>query len=179
MSKQIVIIGFMGSGKTTVARALAHVLGWPLIDLDELIRENEGSSAREIIERDGEQEFRTVETKILREVLNQNAANVVSLGGGAWTIAENRRLIAAAGAFTVWLDAPFDLCWQRIEQEGKSRPLAASREAAQELYCKRLPIYELAEARITITEHNSAEDVASRIINEVSVDLSPSLWEGE
>lgn len=161
MTNPIVIIGFMGTGKTTVARALANRLGCFVVDLDELI-ENSGRSPREIIEQDGEAAFREIESRTLKEVFDKEVG-VVALGGGAWTVARNRELIAKHEGFTVWLDAPFDLCWQRIEHEGELRPLATSREAAEKLYRERLPLYALANLRIAVAEGDRAEDIAIRI----------------
>ena len=162
MTNPIVIIGFMGTGKTTVARMLAKRLNCFVVDLDELITENTGRSPGEILERDGEAAFREIESRTLKEVFDEEVG-VVALGGGAWTVAGNRELIAQHDGFTVWLDAPFDLCWRRIEHEGESRPLAPSRAAAEKLYRERLPVYELANLRIPVAEGDSAEDIAMRI----------------
>lgn len=163
MTSPIVIIGFMGTGKTTVARLLASRLGCFVVDVDELITEKSGRSPREIIEQDGETAFREIETRTLREVFVAGKAGVVALGGGAWTVARNRELIAEHDGFTVWLDAPFDLCWRRIEQGPEPRPLAPSREAAAKLYRGRLHVYALAKVRIAVAEGDSAEDIAMRI----------------
>src|SRR6185295_9378263 len=125
MSKAPVIItGFMASGKTTVARALAFKLGCQNIDLDQFITDRTGRTPKEIIEQDGESAFREVETNSLREALASEPTGVIALGGGAWTVLRNRELIAERDALTVWLDAPFELCWQRIETAGSERPLA-------------------------------------------------------
>jgi shikimate kinase len=165
--QQIVIMGFMGTGKTTVAVALARKLNCQAIDLDDLIGQRETRGPREIIEQDGEEAFRRIETNVLHNVLVEVLARVIAVGGGAWTIAENRKLITEHGAFTVWLDAPFELCWKRIEAGPEARPLARSRERAQELYVARRPIYALADARIPIHENDSAEEIATKVAQEI------------
>lgn len=160
---QIVIVGFMGSGKTTVAYALARKLNSRAVDLDELITQRETRGPKEIIERDGEEAFRTIESKLLHEVLVGEFARVLAVGGGAWTIADNRKVILEHESFTVWLDAPFELCWQRIEAGREVRPLARSRELAQTLYEARLPIYALADERVHVSEDESAEEIAAKV----------------
>lgn len=164
----IIIIGFMGAGKTTVARVLALRLNRNVIDLDELITTNDGRTPKEIIEQDGENKFRELETQSLREVLVEKAACIVAAGGGAWTSAQNRKLIADHGAFTVWLDAPFELCWKRIEPAHEARPLARSREMAETLYRQRLPSYELADARIAVVEGDADEEIATKVVGAFS-----------
>jgi len=165
----IVIVGFMGAGKTTVARELARLLNCRSIDLDELISERERRTPGQIIEKSGEDEFRRKETEALREVLDQlnddSSANIIALGGGAWIVNENRKLIAERDGFTVWLDAPFELCWQRIEDEDESRPLAHSREAAEKLMAERRSIYELADLRIAVSTEQTQREVALAIVN--------------
>lgn len=165
-SQTIIIIGFMGSGKTTVGNELARLLACRAVDLDSRIAEREQRSPTEIIEQDGEAAFREIETQTLREVLREapdGSAEVVAVGGGAWTIPENRRLIAEQGGFTVWLDAPFELCWQRIASGPETRPLARAREQAEALYLARRPAYELADALISVNENDSAEEIAKNV----------------
>jgi len=166
-NQQIVIIGFMGTGKTTVARELGRKLNCPAVDLDELITKREGRNPGEIIERDGETGFRRIETELLREVLAEQAPRIIAVGGGAWTIAMNRQVIEERGAITVWLDAPFELCWKRIEASGELRPLARSRELAEELYRNRRPLYELADATIPVSDSKSARVIATQISSEI------------
>ena len=168
LSKQkIVIIGFMGTGKTTVARELGRILDSPAVDLDDLITRREARSPNEIIEQDGEDEFRKIETQLLREVLQEEQTCVIAVGGGAWTIAANRELLAESGAVTVCLNAPFELCWKRIEAGRELRPLARSREMAEQLYRERRPVYELAEVMISISENESAVEIAAKVSDEI------------
>jgi shikimate kinase len=146
--RRIVIVGFMGCGKTTVAKALAQRLGCALVDLDSFITDREGRSPAEIIAQDSEPSFREIETRALKVVLEENVARVIALGGGAWMIEANRALVAQHDCLSVWLDAPFELCWERITASGTIRPLAPDRESAHELYDSRRPAYGLAQIRI-------------------------------
>ena len=164
-NQQIIIVGFMGSGKTTLAQEVGRLLSYPVIDLDESITSSEGRSAAEIIQQDGENSFRKCETQMLDKVLTEHSRVVIAAGGGAWTIAENRRLIAESGALTVWLDTPFELCWSRIEVKRETRPLAPSKQAAEKLYRERRSAYELAELRIAVAENESTEEIADRLIH--------------
>ena len=108
-NRRIVILGFMGCGKTTVAAELGRELNCSFIDLDSYILERQGRSSAEIIQYDSETTFREIETLALRDVLQQRGAHVVALGGGTWTIPANRTLIALHDCLSVWLDAPFEL----------------------------------------------------------------------
>ncbi len=110
---RIVITGFMCAGKTTVARALAARLNCAWLDLDEFIAARHGRTAAAIIDADGEPRFRKLETEALRAALDSNA-RIIALGGGAWSVARNRALTAQHACVVIWLDAPFELCWQRI-----------------------------------------------------------------
>jgi shikimate kinase len=166
--RPIIITGFMGAGKTTVAAALAQKLACSMIDLDSLIKEREGRTAQMIIDEDGEARFREIEAEALRDALEKGGARIIALGGGAWTVSRNRALISEHGAFTIWLDAPFELCWHRIKSGKESRPLARNRESARRLYDDRRAIYDQALLRVEVNDEKSVEAVASEIIMKLS-----------
>lgn len=167
--KRLVITGFMCAGKTTVARALAARLNCAWLDTDAAIVERERRSIEAIIEEDGEARFRQIEHEALRACLANREARIIALGGGTWTLAENRALINAHDCLAVWLDAPFALCWQRIaDADGKdqaTRPLARDDEHAHALYTTRRDLYSLATLHISINESCSAEDTATEIVS--------------
>ena len=158
----IVITGFMGCGKSEVAHRLALRLHLPVIDLDHEIAKREGRTAAQLIVEEGEAAFRSIETDTLREVLEERIA-IVALGGGAWITEQNRKLIDEHGAVSVWLDTPFEVCWQRIEASPEDRPLGRSREQAEQLYRLRQPIYQLATIRLLVLAHYTVEDLVDRL----------------
>lgn len=163
--RRIVITGFMCAGKTTVAAALARQLDCAMIDLDAHVTEIAHRTPQQIINTDGEPRFREIETRALRDALENADARVIALGGGAWSLERNRALISEYNCLTVWLDAPFALCWRRIEATKDARPLARDRQHARQLYDARRALYALAALRIEIDEHNTdADETATRII---------------
>ncbi|MDX6694544.1 MAG: shikimate kinase [Blastocatellia bacterium] len=173
----IVITGFMGAGKTTVAAALARLRACSMIDLDGFIAAREGRGPREIIDEDGEPRFRQIESGALRAALAMDEARVIALGGGAWTIEGNRQLLREREAFVVWLDAPFALCWRRIMKAAGARPLARDEALALELYQKRRELYALARLRVEADERSSPSQLAAGI--EAEVKLFQRIKEGE
>ncbi|MFA9380119.1 MAG: shikimate kinase [Acetanaerobacterium sp.] len=139
---RILLTGFMGSGKSTIGRALSVRLGYPFVDTDALIEQNEGKSVAELFKERGEMEFRTLEHRITYD-LTRKTALVVSSGGGY--ILTNSVYQLAAGNFTiVYVDAPFELCLGRIKQDS-TRPLAQGRtpEELHALYESRNGIYQV------------------------------------
>jgi len=168
-NRRIVIVGFMGSGKTTVAKALARQLDCRVIDLDSYLAEREGRSPAQIIAQDGEPAFREVEAHALRDVLENAQARVIALGGGAWTFETNRALIAEYDCLSVWLDAPFELCWERIRSNSRTiRPLAQDRDSALRLYESRRTSYLLAQLHIAASVKKEIADVISEITRNAS-----------
>ena len=171
--RRIIITGFMGAGKSTVAAALARRLGCGHIDLDKLIAEREGRTIREMFERDGESGFREAETRALRDALERTEAGVIALGGGTWTLERNRALIAEHKGYAVWLDTPFDVCWRRITSGGKVRPLARDHEKTRKLYDERRALYELAALHVRAGGRRSAREVVDEIANAISFSENP------
>ncbi len=162
-TQRIILTGFMGAGKTTVAAALARHLNCRLIDLDEFITARVGRSISSIIDEDGEREFRELETRALLDALRDESARVVALGGGTWTLERNRAYIKEHNCLTVWLDAPFELCWERIKNESNPRPLARDQENARQLYESRLSSYALAGLRVIVNEKCAVQDLVNAI----------------
>ncbi|HMF56483.1 MAG TPA: shikimate kinase [Pyrinomonadaceae bacterium] len=161
--RTIVITGFMAAGKTTVAKALARRLNCEMIDLDSIIVEHEKRTIPDLINKAGEETFRQAETYSLEIVLKGKIARIIALGGGAWMLERNRELIANHKCITVWLDAPFELCWERITNDDVARPLALDRESAHKLFIERRPQYELAQLRMKVIADKSADELASDI----------------
>ena len=157
----------MGCGKTTVGGALARQLKGKFYDLDSQVTKKEGRSPAQIIEADGEAAFRAIETLVLRDVLQNREARVIALGGGTWTIPANRTLVALHDWLTVWLDVPFELCWQRISENKRAvRPLAPDYQTAHERYEARHPIYALAEQHVTVSAADSVERIIEQILRQ-------------
>jgi len=166
-NRRIVIVGFMGCGKTAVAKELSRQLDSKFIDLDSFITERNGRSPAEIIQQDGETLFREIETLALRDVLQDRKASSIALGGGTWTIPANRTLVALHDCLSIWLDVPFEVCWHRIMTSSKTvRPLAPDRDTAWDRYQTRRADYALAERHLTVDESDSAESLAEKILRE-------------
>jgi shikimate kinase len=111
----IFLIGYRGAGKSTVARLLAERLGWQWVDTDESIEACRGKTIREIFAVDGEQGFRTAESKLLAEIC-QSKHRVVATGGGLVLAEANRKLMRTAGR-VVWLQADPATLWKRLQSD--------------------------------------------------------------
>jgi shikimate kinase len=143
---KIYLVGFMASGKSTIARALATRLGWRSEDVDELIEQRERRTISEIFAQQGEGYFRAVERDILR-LLQPLRHVVVATGGGTFLDPDNRALIELDGV-SVWIDVPLVDLIPRIPLDGR-RPLAANRADLERLYAARVDTYRLAHVRVT------------------------------
>jgi shikimate kinase len=145
----VYLAGFMGSGKTSVARVLADRLGWDFIDLDAEIEAAEHVTIGQLFESRGEPEFRRIETEALRSVMrrvDRGMPSVVALGGGSFVQPVNKQLLEGHG-ISVWLDCPFETIQARIT-EADSRPLARDTEQFRSLYEERRADYGLANYRV-------------------------------
>jgi len=145
----IFLTGFMGSGKTTVAAALADRLGWDFVDLDAAIEAGQQATIREIFRTRGEAEFRRLETEAIRGLLARivtGAPCVVALGGGAFVQREIFEMIEHQGV-SVWLDCPLETIQLRVAG-GDARPLALDSETFRSLFEERRGAYSRADYRI-------------------------------
>lgn len=159
----VLLVGFMGAGKTSVGGALSRRLGWSFEDLDDRIQQREGRSIPEIFAETGEAGFRRAERASLSEVLAEAAGHrIVALGGGAFIQTENRAAIEKAGATVVFLDGPVEELYRRCEQEPKVRPLRRTEEEFRQLYAQRRPDYLRATHRVD-TQGKDVERVATEV----------------
>lgn len=167
MMERIVLVGFMGAGKSTVAKHLARLLKCKKLDLDDFIEENEGATPAEIITKCGEKFFRNLETEYLKRALETDA-KIIALGGGTWLKEENRQLIKEQNCTTIWLVSTFERCWLNIQASSKRRPLAENKQKTESLFSEREKVYCLADLHIPIAPHLTSEDIAKIIAETLS-----------
>jgi len=164
---RIVLTGFMGVGKSTVARHLAVILQTQRIDLDSVIEASEKQTIAEIIKSCGLMRFRQIETETLRRVLTEDSARILALGGGAWTIAENRRLIKTQNCTSVWLESSFEHCWRNIKSSKRERPLVENKSQTEKLFDERQNFYCLADWHFIVKPDLTSFEIAKKIAEEV------------
>lgn len=147
----VCLTGFMGSGKSTVARLLARQIGWQSVDLDKLIAEAAGATIPEIFAKQGEPAFRKIEHEELEKTIGEALAlqkpRIVSLGGGTTAQADNVALLREKDAAVVWLQCPVEELLSRCAHI-TNRPLFRDEASFRQLYQDRLPSYELADYRV-------------------------------
>ena len=161
---KIFLVGFMGSGKSTVGPLVAAKLGWDFIDLDRQIEREQGKPIREIFEQDGEPAFRRIEGRHLRS-LKDRAACVVALGGGAFVQEGNRPIVADLGV-SVFLDCRLEVILARCPADG-NRPLFATPERVRDLYAVRRPFYRMSDFSVDASDIEPAQ-VSEIILRKVT-----------
>lgn len=162
---RIILIGFMGTGKTTIGILLAEKLQIPFIDTDDVIETDLGRTITDIFTRDGEPFFRSHEDKVVRKAL-QNDSVVMATGGGVITNPDTYRFMKERG-IVISLDASMDVLWSRL-QDSENRPMLKKqypKEQMLHLYQSRQPLYEQAHYSFLVDDKAPAE-----IMNEI-VDL--------
>jgi shikimate kinase len=165
--KRVALTGFMGVGKSSVARHLAHLLHCRRIDLDFYTEECEGRKIAEIIDAEGIERYREMETRSLERLLLESDARILSLGGGTWTIPLNRELLRKHDFTTVWLESDFEHCWLNITHSRKDRPLARNKQKALQLFNERQKVYCLADWHFVIRKGYTSYDLARQIADSV------------
>ena len=165
----IVLVGLMGSGKTTVGKRIAQELGYPFVDSDDVVASVAGKSVREIFAQDGEAVFRQCESDAIKSVLvGRKSSVVLATGGGAVISSENRSLISEQASNVVWLDASVEDLVVRTKQSA-ARPLLDGDAAAtlQSLSSQRSAWYEeVATVRID-TRGKTVAKVCSAVMEAI------------
>lgn len=158
---RICLVGFMGSGKTTIGRALSDKQHMAWVDLDAYIEKKANQCIRDIFQEFGEAYFRRLEQEALKELLGKKDI-IISTGGGVITTPRNVAVLKEEQ--TIYLKYPFDTLYERIAGDS-NRPLATSYEALYERFKSRLDLYEAA-SRVTINcQDKSINQITEEIIN--------------
>jgi shikimate kinase len=158
---RVVLVGFMGAGKSAVGRKLARRLGYTFEDLDRRIEARAGQTIAALFRDQGEAAFRALELEEARRVCELESV-VVAAGGGAFAAPRTRAMLRRGGALTVWLQCSLGAALRRIGR-GESRPLAGNREIMRALLAEREPSYRLADVRVD-TSRRTPREVVERIV---------------
>ena len=155
----VYLIGFMGVGKTTIAKLLANKLKLPFFDTDQIIEQQEKRRIAEIFKKKGELYFRLLETELLKQY---NRKGIVACGGGLAIHNNNMELINSKG-ISIYLKASSNHLYNQLKDDKKNRPLIANTTNEElKLYIKkelknRSPFYELCQYTILVDSKNKAE----------------------
>ena len=162
VDRPVVFIGMMGAGKSAIGRMLAERLGIPFVDADHEIERAANMTIAEIFETHGEAHFRDGERRVIERLLHSGPC-ILATGGGAYMDPRTRDLIAGHGV-SVWLNASFDVLWERVSRKSH-RPLLHTPDpqgTLKKLIKDRYPVY--AKAAITvISDHISKEEMVARV----------------
>lgn len=160
----VILCGFMGCGKSSIGRKLAHKIEREFIDMDKYIEEKEGMTVSEIFAEKGESGFREIETEACRE-LSEKENCIIAAGGGTLTIPENVEILKKGGKI-IFIDVSYENLCERLSRDTR-RPLLQvenRNEVIKELLDKRLPLYRNA-ASVYVNGNFSSSRVANNILS--------------
>ncbi|NLS06647.1 shikimate kinase [Rhizobium sp. P32RR-XVIII] len=156
-SRNLILVGLMGAGKSSIGRIVAHQLGIPFVDSDNEIERVSRMTISELFAAYGEEEFRALETRVMKRLL-KNGPRVVSTGGGAFINSRTRKHIKKSG-LSIWLKADLDVLWERVNKRD-TRPLLKTenpKQTLENLMNARYPVY--AEADVTVLSRDVRKEV--------------------
>jgi shikimate kinase len=164
MKENIVLVGFMGTGKTTVGRELARRLDFEFVNTDDLVEEMAGKTIPELFTADGEQRFREIERSAVAALAGREGM-IVSTGGGAFAFPENRQALEELGLTVALAASPKTLVARLGASASTERPLlaGAASERLEQLLAERAPLY--AKARHTVrTDDKDVSEVVEEVV---------------
>lgn len=171
IAKPIALIGFMGAGKSTAARALAAELGLEALDSDRAIKERSGSSISELFSARGEEEFRRIESELVPKLLKPG--KIVALGGGA--VLNQSIVDKLQQCLTVYLEVEPEVAWRRVSRS--DRPLARDRERFFDLLRERRALYEeVADVVVASPKRNTLRQLAVELATAAQVQPLKMVW---
>lgn len=168
--RNLVLVGLMGAGKSAIGRIVASQLGLPFIDTDNEIERVSRMTISELFAAYGEDEFRALETRVIKRLMRAGP-RVVSTGGGAFVNDRTREQIGRGG-ISIWLKADLDILWERVNKRDH-RPLLKTenpKQTLQDLMDRRYPIY--AKADLTVQSRDVRKEVIADEVLEAVIDYS-------
>lgn len=166
-TENVILIGFMGAGKTSVGQAYARKTGLPFVDTDQMIEEEASMTISDIFRLKGEDYFRETETGVLKKLLSEEDLKVISVGGGLPLREENRALLKKLGK-VIFLQVTADTVVKRLKGD-TTRPLLQGnhvRERAEELLAFRNPIYRQAASVTIAVDEKTVDEIVNLIQTE-------------
>nr|WP_294785941.1 shikimate kinase [uncultured Flavobacterium sp.] len=167
--KKIVLLGYMGCGKSTIAQNLSKITNIPFLDLDKVIEERAKMSINEIFEKHGEIYFRKLEHEMFVELLQSPENNIIGLGGGTPCYANNHELLKGENVASIYLKASIDTLYNRLVYNKSKRPLIANmnEEEMREFIAKHLFdrsfYYNQAQHKVVV-DNRSVEETVQDIL---------------
>lgn len=165
----VILIGFMGCGKSTVGKRLSYALRKPFLDTDKMIEKKAQMTISELFEKKGEACFRDMETACIRELMGENGTYVIAAGGGMALREENRKLLRRLGK-VIYLRAAPDTIYERLKKDN-TRPLLRGddpKEKIRSLMAERAALYEDAAQVIVDVDGKEFEDIVKEIGEKIS-----------
>lgn len=179
MKDNIVLIGFMGSGKTTIGTKLARALEYQFLDTDAYIEEEYGNSIKNIFATAGEAKFRSMETQTLNKLKETLHGHVISTGGGMPMLEENAKLLKELG-HVIFLKTSKEVIYERLKGD-LTRPLLQGDQPLrkiEELLNLRTPVYEAAADHVVVTDEGSFYQIIKEIMDMILQETSDSSQTG-
>jgi shikimate kinase len=166
MTDRLLLVGMMAVGKTTTGRLCAQRLGWTFLDSDAQLLADTGRSAHDIFETDGDAALRALESRVLREAIDEPVPVVVAVAGGVVLAEANRALLVESGV-VVWLRASIETVIERVEHGG-ARPRLGEDPARslRELSRTRHPLYASVATIVIDVDELDPDEVVARILHE-------------
>ena len=170
-NRNIILIGYMGSGKSTVGRKAAKAVEYNFLDTDVLIEQEEGMSITKLFEEKGEPYFREKETETIRRLIEGPKGNIIATGGGLPMKEGNAELLKELGT-VIYLKAETETLMKRLSGSGDSRPLLQHgdlRNKIETMLAIRGPVYEAAADLVLQTDNMSFYEIICQIEKQLSV----------
>ncbi|MBR5485411.1 MAG: shikimate kinase [Oscillospiraceae bacterium] len=166
MIERIVLCGFMGSGKSTVGKALSEKLGWELIDTDEFIEAQQNMSIPQIFAAKGEASFREMEHHAAKLLADKKNC-IISTGGQLMTVERNAELYRGSESLVIHLDLDFPACYERIKNSDRPLVVKNTMQQLEEIFNQRSSLYRKA-AKFSIPNNGDLYDTVNQIISKLN-----------